>query len=57
MVCGTMARTSGSASSAATWPRRKSANAGKSKYQFSTGRISGVVPVNDDFGAMRSSGA
>ena len=52
-----MARTSGSASSAATRARRKSANAGRSKYQFSTGRISGTVPVTDDTGAMRSAGA
>ena len=52
-----MARMFGSASIAATRSRRKSPKAGRSKYQFSTGRISGTVPVRDDFGAMRSSGA
>ena len=57
MVCGTMGRTSGSASSASTCFFRNSVNAGRSKYQFSTGRISGVTPVSDDFGAIRSSGA
>ena len=57
MTCGTMGRTSGSASRAAAWPRRNSVKAGRSKYQFSTGRISGVVSVSEDFGAMRSSGA
>ena len=57
MVCGTMGRTSGSASRASTCFFRKALNAGRSKYQFSTGRISGVTPVSEDFGAIRSSGA
>ena len=55
-VSEVMGREATSSSSAAMCSAISSANSGSLKYQFSTGRSSGTLPVSVLFGAISSAG-